>query len=61
MGLFGLLQQGECSLRRNISEKGKGPGASYRQVNKGVILHLTRALRKDEDGSISEYLRVVVL
>lgn len=31
------------------------------QVNKGVILNLTGALRKDEDGSISEYLRVMVI
>lgn len=53
MLLFSLLQQGECSLR-----KGKGPGASYRQVNKGVIPNLTGALRKDEDGSVSEYLGV---
>lgn len=58
MLLFSLLQQGECSLRRNISKKGKGPGASYRQVNKGVIPNLIGALRKDEDRSISEYLRV---
>ena len=63
MILFRLLQQGECSLRRTFSEKSKGAGVLWRQVNKGAILRsygnhekrwrwiLSESLRKGRGGS----------